>query len=1032
MIAAQGLNDATATAPSWLSRVAARFAALRVFLLRPCVAVAGSVAFIATGWYLWYLNSERADAGWLLSMILGARAKSGPQGRLPLPSEIGLSKPSLAEALSSTVGHDLWVILSAFLIMIAFAWLFTALVSFTESQNRVRNFILAAAFVAAAAHLVEDGIINYWVLDPPGFWPFSRFTYSFWIDATAAMAAVKFAALAIGLAAIAVTIYLLSRTASANVRASHYRKNHNGKNWWDAALVAPAETPPESATDPEAAWRQAYSVPDAQQVIDDGDDSQLHPTALCLSGGGIRSACVAMGAMQTFAEPRSNHADACNGAPELDSFDWIISVSGGGYSAGARVLGVQDHAPTDIHAGRAIAKLSERFEPGSVEFDFMRRRSSYIASTPFGLLRAGTEMMKNLLVSAVAVYWSAIIFGLLLGFFAAKGPVATVLPRKTSIPPYPNSTTPQADSASLNAHPTVAFAAIAVPITVAIFFFGIGQAFRWASSGPHSLAVQSRCMQLGRGAAWLAAPLLVLTVIGPSLMWLCQLLPLNGPTGALVGVIAVMGMQYAVTLLMLTTGGKRSGGQSRWLKFLPAGVVRITLALFTFGVLVFAWLVVLGIVARAVFTFVDRSPDGPNQPFVSEILHLAHRALVAPNAAIIALVAITVALSLVDVTSLSLHQFYRQRLARTFAVRRHGKRAAQYPADETMWLDTYGKAHPGGPRFVFAASAAISDGDIRPPHGLNAVSFVMTPEFIGGPALGWLNTTQLRQAAPPRIERDLTVDTAVAVSGSAIASAMGRHGTGIQTVVAALSGARLGTWLPNPRFVRNTRRHADSPWFPKALPTSRGITYLYREVFGVRRANAPLVQVTDGGHYENLGLVEALRRRCRLIYCIDSGLDTPLLSGLADAIRLAKFELGVDITLDETGEYNTNNLVPGSGSQFPDAHEFHDLNRRITAGTIIRGKIIYPRAAGLPDESKTGWLIVAKAVLWRELPHWVLTHAAQDDGANFPHDTTSDQWFTEGRFAAYTELGRRITANAIRVPAGEDADSAQEGDESVA
>jgi hypothetical protein len=344
------------------------------------------------------------------------------------------------------------------------------------------------------------------------------------------------------------------------------------------------------------------------------------------------------------------------------------------------------------------------------------------------------------------------------------------------------------------------------------------------------------------------------------------------------------------------------------------------------------------------------------------------------------------------------------------------EKAVKYEPAEATWLDEYGKAQAGGPKFVFAAAAAISDGDIRPPPGLNAVSFVMTADYVGGPALGWLKTAELRQAAPPRIERDLTVEAAVAVSAAAFASAMGRQNKGIQTLL-ALSGARLGTWLPNPKFVKNAQCHAAKLSFPKALPSVRGAGYFYRELFGINKFDARLVQVTDGGHYENLGLVEALRRRCRLIYCIDGGNDAgPLLSGLADAIRLARFELGVEITLQNGGPFGVENLAPGSGDRFGDRPGFHSLNTRITKGAVVRGEIKYPRAAGLGDEARSGWLIVAKAVLWRELPDWVLTYAAEEPGAEFPHDNTSDQWFSEGQFAAYTELGRSIAASAVQVP----------------
>ena len=192
------------------------------------------------------------------------------------------------------------------------------------------------------------------------------------------------------------------------------------------------------------------------------------------------------------------------------------------------------------------------------------------------------------------------------------------------------------------------------------------------------------------------------------------------------------------------------------------------------------------------------------------------------------------------------------------------------------------------------------------------MSYVLSADYIGGPAVGWLDTKEIIAVAPPRIKRDLTVQAAMAISGAAFASAMGRMNKGFQSLL-AVSGARLGTWLPNPTFVKYAKDHAAEPLYPKALPSMRGAGYFYRELFGINKLHARLVQVTDGGHYENLGLVEALRRRCRLIYVIDGGGDTPpLLSGLSDAIRLARFELGVEIELDDRGDYGAPKLAPGS------------------------------------------------------------------------------------------------------------------------
>jgi hypothetical protein len=194
------------------------------------------------------------------------------------------------------------------------------------------------------------------------------------------------------------------------------------------------------------------------------------------------------------------------------------------------------------------------------------------------------------------------------------------------------------------------------------------------------------------------------------------------------------------------------------------------------------------------------------------------------------------------------------------------------------------------------------------------------------------------------------------------------------------------------------------------LPTIRGASYFYREVLGFNYDDARLVQVTDGGHYENLGLVEALRRRCRLIICVDGGGDVPpLLSGVSDAMRLAQYELGVTITLDTDGPYAVDNVAPGSGTPFGEGHALAGLNSRLTKGTVVAGRITYPRAAGLANPD--GLLIVAKAVLWQGCPEWLLTYAASSEA--FPHDPTSDQWFNEGQFAAYTALGRIMGEHAM-------------------
>lgn len=987
-------SESVVPIPRWRSAVKNAWAKVPRLLGSPFVWPSHLVSVsipIAAGAYMFAAHWGRADPEYLFTTSYSQ-----------YPGFLRSVPPFLATALRDALGYDRWVIAGYFLVLITCALVFMAL-AFSQSGKKLSQFILAAVLVATAAHLFEDGLI-YWVLNRPPRGPLSRLPDAFWIYAPAAMATVKWCALVLAVAAIPAAVFSVIRVILSHLRLHRYRRRYDGENWWDAALSPPGSEPVEGDT--EAAWRQAYFVPDAAELVAKRDDGQVGPvptpTALCLSGGGIRSACVAMGAMQKLARPRDDSPDAWQRAPVLDDFDYVISVSGGGFSAGARVLGVQSDAAQDGRAGGAIAPLCERFSPGSVEFDSVRRRCDYIADSPLALLRALAEVLKNLLASALIVASSAIVLGWLLGIFVTYFPFRAVVPRRGGVSPL------STHIESLQGRPVAGLAAIAIPVAGVVICVVGSLACEWASASRSSTNAQAVFGWLGRRAALLALLVFVLSFAGPGLMWLCLQRPDKGPLGAIGGIAAVVVLQYGATLVSMMSKNDSFLNPSRWLKLMPSGVVRISLVLFTLVVMLTGWLVLLGIVAEHVYNAeVDEQIRNPGQPLTSDVqwLYLGGIALLA------------LLLSSFDVTSLSLHPFYRQRLAHTFAVRRIRGKAVEYKRSEGTWLDKYGKAQASGPKFVFAAAAAISDGDIRPAPGLNAVSFVMTADYVGGPALGWLKTAELRRAAPARIERDLTVEAAMAVSGAAFASAMGRQSKGIQTLL-ALSGARLGTWLPNPTFVRNAQRNAADPSFPKALPSVRGAGYFYRELLGINKFDARLVQVTDGGHYENLGLVEALRRRCRLIYCIDGGGDAPpLLSGLADAIRLARFELGVEITMENGGPFGVENLAPGSGEQFADSHAFCSLNARITKGAVARGKITYPEAAGIGDEeARTGWLIIAKAVLWHELPDWVLTYAAEKGGAEFPHDNTSDQWFSEGQFAAYTELGRSIAVSAMKVP----------------
>ena len=80
---------------------------------------------------------------------------------------------------------------------------------------------------------------------------------------------------------------------------------------------------------------------------------------------------------------------------------------------------------------------------------------------------------------------------------------------------------------------------------------------------------------------------------------------------------------------------------------------------------------------------------------------------------------------------------------------------------------------------------------------------------------------------------------------------------------------------------------------------------------------------------------------------------------------------------------------------------------------VITGTITYPVASGLLEPDNTGRLYVARALLWPEMPYELLSYAAQNP--TFPHDSTGDQWFDDGGFGAYTQLGRELGTQVLQI-----------------
>ncbi len=364
-----------------------------------------------------------------------------------------------------------------------------------------------------------------------------------------------------------------------------------------------------------------------------------------------------------------------------------------------------------------------------------------------------------------------------------------------------------------------------------------------------------------------------------------------------------------------------------------------------------------------------------------------------------------------DAHATSLFPYYKRRLSESFAVerKRNGDTLArEVPYEvELAWTDVdeipvkgYGRFHLGGgvrkqrPELVLCCAVnAYGAGEVA--TGRRCSSFTFSPTVIGGPDVGYLRTEDYLCRLGRARRKDVTVPASVAISGAAFGPGMGKMSMGPIDNLMGIVNARLGVWLPHPGYVAErdtTHRWYDGPGWPQLL----------REMFGLFRLRLPYIYVTDGGHWENLGVVELLRRGCRDIVVISAAGDgADSFSTIGDAIALAREELGIEFAVD---------LAPMRAG-------WHEAGEPATEPTLRRGPAREPMpvaakpfALGRLRERVNGtWqdvgnVLILEANLTSKLPWDVASWA--EGRRIFPDDPTSNQRFNHRQFESYRRLGR--------------------------
>jgi hypothetical protein len=425
-----------------------------------------------------------------------------------------------------------------------------------------------------------------------------------------------------------------------------------------------------------------------------------------------------------------------------------------------------------------------------------------------------------------------------------------------------------------------------------------------------------------------------------------------------------------------------------------------------------------------------------------------------------------------SVNSNSLHQLYRDRLGRAFLIRRRNhKDDKDVDADlgDVISVDDFrlSQLNPArGPYHIINAALNVPGSRFANRRGRNADFFIFSKCFIGSEITGYIETEQAE-----KIVDGLNVGTAVAISGAAAAPNMGLASIRPLSATIAFMNVRLGRWLRHPHDIAHMHaklspqaKSGDNETgknseMGKGVPSGGllairrvpGPKHLLYEAFfksgrdvtqrremsdkaeakpsdeseeklsdqsevkaSDKSRKMGFIFLTDGGHIENLGIYELLRRRCKLIIAIDGEADPRMEApSLTQLERIARIDYNISLRM-QWKPIGAITRAVASSTWRPSAHGPH----------VALGLIDYPPPP-LGGARETGVLIYIKASLSGDENDYVLAYNARH--ASFPHESTADQLFSEEQFEVYRALGEHIAIGFVtgRDPVSVDSNNKQ-------
>jgi hypothetical protein len=713
---------------------------------------------------------------------------------------------------------------------------------------------------------------------------------------------------------------------------------------------------------------------------------------LALSGGGVRSSAFCLGVLQ-----------ALDYRGLTEKIDYLSTVSGGGY------IGTSMTAAMSTGTARQFPFASELTEGETSGVQHIRDHSNYLF--PQGLLN---------IFGNVVVY--------LRGIFAN---VVLVLPWLLLLAAFTIWSHPTIDTLR---HPNIVGYRVQLPIPLSHFGLALNALFvfivllavwaLWRS------APWGHNSDVGLGARFFGIVLVVILVISFFELQPAVLFAITNSSDAagdlvgrtnswikgVAGFLASIGAMIGFLGRFLADALKRSTDKPGFAPFVTRITVRLAMYVAGAAVPLVLWVGYLYLslwgIQNCEKSCISYAPDWLKSvaaavPFIdgsishfylaTGFLMLLISALLSPNAN-------------------SLHRLYRDRLSKAFlfdptkrmtASNFFGLKAQTVTStdpcsrnSDLQPLDSLvlSKLNTDlAPYHLFNAALNIEASKYANRRGRNADFFIFSPLFTGSAATGYVETAQMEKGVA-----GLTAGTAMAISGAAASSNMGSATIKPLTPTLAILNVRLGYWLTNPAKIAGALKKA-LIWrlFDKA--------YFLKELFGLLTEDSETIYLTDGGHIENLGIYELLRRRCKLVIAVDAEADPDMsFRSLVTVERYARIDFGIRIdlpwaTLRDTYRDASAEIIKSGGLPY---------NKSAHGPHCALGTIYYPRKTGDEDEvNSTGVLLYVKSSITGDENDYVIDYKRRNP--TFPHETTMDQLFTEEQFEAYRALGFHAVNSAF-------------------